>query len=278
MIDLCKRGVELNYSAKYRRGNVIHLPAGGRLIVTGDLHGHRRNFEKIVSFADLENNPETYVVLQEIVHGGREDGFGGCLSFKLLFDAIRYQLEFPDRVYLVLGNHDTAVISDLDILKVGREMTQAMKAAMRRQFADDYEGVYLGLKQYLLSQPLAVKCPNRIWVSHSLPADCDIDKFDAGVFERELRISDIVRPNAAYLLTWGRGHSEKTLDKLAQLLDVDIFILGHQPQDAGWRRVGKNAIILASDHNHGCLLSLDLSQPHTVDGLADCIVPLASIA
>lgn len=277
MIELCKKGTALNYSAKYRRGNIIHLPDVGKLIITGDLHGHRRNFEKIVTFADLQNNPQRHVVFQEILHGGPEDGEGGCLSFKLLFDAIRYQLQFPDQVHLILGNHDTAILCDIDIMKMGREMAKAMKAAMKRQFADEYESVYLAMKQYLLSQPLAVRCANRIWVSHSLPPDSYADSFDVTIFQRHSRVSDMTRPNPAYLLTWGRRHSEQTLAKLALLFDTDVFILGHQPQDRGWVQGGKNLIILASDHNHGCIISFDTAQSYTVNELIDCIVPLASL-
>ena len=278
MIELCKKGMELNYSVKYRRGNIIHLPDAGELIITGDLHGHRRNFEKIVTFADLENNPQRHVIFQEILHGGPEDAEGGCLSFKLLFDAIRYQLEFGDQVHLILGNHDTAIVSDIDIMKMGREMTRAMQAAMKRQFGGEYESVYPALKEYLVSQPLAVRCANRIWTSHSLPPDSDVDSFDTTVFERHSQVSDMVRPNPAYQLTWGRRHSEDALAKLAEFFDVDVFILGHQPQDSGWGRAGQNLIILASDHNHGCLISFDLAQSYTTDELTDCIVPLASIA
>ena len=278
MIELCKKGMELNYSAKYRRGNIIHLPDAGELIITGDLHGHRRNFEKIVTFADLKNNPQRHVVFQEILHGGPEDGQGGCLSFKLLFDAIRYQLEFGDQVHLILGNHDTAIISDIDIMKMGREMTRSMQAAMKRQFGREYESVYLALKEYLVSEPLAVRCTNRIWASHSLPPDSDVDRFDTTVFERHSQVSDMVRPNPAYQLTWGRRHSEEALAKMADFFDVDVFILGHQSQDSGWGRTGLNLIILASDHNHGCLISFDLAQSYTADELTDCIVPLASIA
>jgi predicted phosphodiesterase len=278
MIELCRRGRELNYSAKYRSGNLIHLPDAGKVIISGDLHGHRRNFEKIVTFADLDNNPQTYVIFQEILHGGPKDDFGGCLSFKLLFDAIDYQLQFPDQVYIILGNHDTAILCNLDIMKAGREMTRAMQATMKRNFEDEYESVYLALKQYLLSQPLAVRCANRIWASHSLPPNSYADSFDMTVFQRQSRISDMTRPNPAYLLTWGRRHSEETLAKLAKLFDVDIFILGHQPQDRGWSRSGENTIILASDHNHGCLISFDLARSYTVDELLGRIVPLASIA
>jgi hypothetical protein len=162
-------------------------------------------------------------------------------------------------------------------MKMGREMAKAMKAAMKRQFADEYESVYLAMKQYLLSEPLAVRCPNRIWVSHSLPPDSYADSFDVTIFQRHSRVSDITRPNPAYLLTWGRRHSEQTLAKLAQLFDADVFILGHQPQDRGWVQGGKNMIILASDHNHGCIISFDTAQSYTVNELIDCIVPLASL-
>ena len=49
-------------------------------------------------------------------------------------------------------------------------------------------------------------------------------------------MEDLVRPGSAYLLTWGRRHSRTLLEQMAELLDVDIFILGHQPQPQGWKK------------------------------------------
>jgi hypothetical protein len=49
IIDLLNKGIKANNADKFRRGNLINLPAEGSLIVTGDLHGHLRNFEKIVA-------------------------------------------------------------------------------------------------------------------------------------------------------------------------------------------------------------------------------------
>ncbi|MCK5172214.1 MAG: metallophosphoesterase [Planctomycetes bacterium] len=277
-LDICKKAAELNYSAKQRDGNVVRLPETAKVIVTGDLHGHRRNFERIVTFADLENNPETHIVFQEILHGGIEDDAGGCLSFMLFFDIIRYQIRFPDQVHLILGNHDTAVITDCDVLKAGREMNHSMKAAMKRKYGDDFAAVEGALKEYLLSEPLAVRCADRIWISHSLPGDRYIDDFDTGILDKKLQPADMLRPGPAYLLTWGRRHSEKALARMRELLDVDMFILGHQPQDTGWAVAGKDLLILACDHNHGCLVPLDLAKSYTIEQVIDCIVPLASIA
>ncbi len=276
-IDLFTGGAKLNRSQPMRRGNIVHLPGTGSAVVAGDLHGHRRNFGKIVRMADLANNPDRYVVLQEILHGGPEDDQGGCMSFELLEETLRYRQTFPQQVHMIMGNHDTAIINDFDVLKGGREMNQPLKAAMRRYFRGDYPAVMDQLRKYLLSQPLAVKCANRIWISHSLPAERFVDGFDTDIFERPIEPKDCIRAGGVYMLTWGRRHSQRALDKLAELLDVDTFIVGHQPQETGWEQAGKNLLIVASEHNQGCAVRFDLDRLYTAADLAGCVVPLASI-
>jgi predicted phosphodiesterase len=276
-IDLLNRGIQANQTDKFRRGNLIHLPAKGTLIVSGDLHGHRRNLERLVTYADLAHHPDRHIVLQEIIHGGPEDEAGGCLSYQLLFTAVQWKLEYSDQVHFVMGNHDTAFILSSEVMKNGKEMNRAMTSALERQFGPASADIQLAIRQVLLSQPLAVRCANRIWVSHSLPSDRFVGQFDTGIFERELRIGDCGKPGSAYLLTWGRRHSQGTLDRMAKLLDVDTFVLGHQPQPEGWHRAGNNLIILASDHNHGHILPIDLAKACTIDELTQALVPLASI-
>ena len=278
IIDLLNKAADANNEDNFRHGNVIHLPAEGSLIVAGDIHGHRRNFERIIAFANLDANPDRHVILQEIIHGGPEDKEGGCLSYKLLFDVARYKLNFPHRVHIIIGNHDTAFISNIQVMKNGKEMNRPMCLAMQREFQQACPEVIQAIRQFLFSQPLAVRCNNRIWISHSLPAERFVDKFDPQILSRPLQPDDLDRPGSAYLLTWGRRHSQPLLDKLAELFDVDLFILGHQPQQQGWTQAGKNLIIIASDHNHGCLLSLDLTKSYTVDELINSIVPLTSIS
>ncbi|MBA7653076.1 hypothetical protein ES703_60918 [subsurface metagenome] len=277
IIDLLSNGIKASNADKFRRGNLIHLPAEGSLTIAGDIHGHRRNFERVAAFADLANNPDRHIVLQEIIHGGPEDSQGGCLSYKLLFDVVRYKLSFPDHVHIIMGNHDTAFINNSEVMKNGKEMNRAMRLALEREFRGAGSDVELAIRQFLFSQPLAVRCDNRIWVSHSLPSDRYIDKFDPNILDRQLKINDVVRPGSAYLLTWGRKHSQTLLDKMAKLFDVDIFILGHQWQEEGWCQAGKNLIIIASDHDHGCLLSISLAESYTVEQLIDSIAPLPSI-
>ncbi len=277
-IDLLNKGITANQTDRCRRGNLVRLPEEGSLVVAGDIHGHRRNFERIATRADLEHHPDRHLVLQEIIHGGPEDHAGGCLSYQLLFEAIRLKLAFPDQVHLVMGNHDTACICSSEVMKNGKEMNQAMSAALERQFRHATNDVALALRQFLFSQPLAVRCDNRVWVSHSLPGDRYVETFDPGVFDRELKINDCERPGNAYTLTWGRRHSQTTLDDMAERLDVDLFVVGHQAQASGWCQAGTNILILASDHNHGCLVEIDLAQSWTASQLAENVIPLASIS
>jgi hypothetical protein len=276
-IDLLNRGIAANHTDKFRRGNLIHLPAEGSLIISGDIHGHRRNLERLITYADPAGHPDRHIILQEIIHGGPEDDAGGCLSYQLLFTAAQWKLDFPDQVHFVMGNHDTACIISSDVMKGGKEMNRAMSAALDREFRGASPEVLLAIRQFLFSQPLAVRCANRLWVSHSLPSDHFADQFDPGILDRELRIADCEKPGSAYLLTWGRRHSQGALDRLAQQLDVDVFVLGHQAQPEGWRQAGDNLLILACDHNHGHILPIDLSKSYTVAELTKSLVPLASI-
>jgi len=278
IIELLEKAARANAHDNFRHANMIVLPDEGTVVVAGDLHGHRRNFERIVTYAALHSRPNRHLVLQEIIHGGPEDAKGGCLSYKLLFEAARLKLSYPDQVHFILANHDTASISDTPVMKDGREMNRAIREALQREFEQAGSNIKEAISQLLFSQPLAVRTQTRIWVSHSLPDDRNVNCFDAGIFDRPLQSEDITKPGSAYLLTWGRNHRQETLDKMAGLLDVDLFVLGHQPQPFGWSQAGENLIIIASDHNHGCLVEFDLAKKYRIAELADCIVPLASIA
>jgi hypothetical protein len=277
IIQILNKGSESNRQDPCRKGNIINLPEKGSVVLTGDLHGHRRNFERIVAFSDLSNNPDRHLVLQEIIHGGQEDDKGGCVSYKLLIEAIKLKLEYPDRVHIIMGNHDTAVISEGSVMKDGREMNNAMRMALVREFNDASKAIIEALQKYLMSQALAVKCQNGIWISHSLIDDRNIDNFDTCIFEREITLADCSRNGQVYNFTWGRNQSQQLLDKLSEILNIRIFVLGHQTQKDGWLKAGKNAAIIISEHNHGCILPLELSKSYTLEEIVEKIVPLASI-
>jgi len=277
-IDLLRAGVQANHADSCRQGNLIRLTGPGTLVIAGDIHGHRRNLERVTAFADLVHHPQRHLVLQEIIHGGPQDTRGGCLSYQVLFDAVHLKTQFPDQVHMVLGNHDTAFITSSEVMKDGREMNRAMALALTREYGEAQPQVDAAIREFLLSQPLAVRTENRLWVSHSLPSDRMADRFDPQILDRPLQPSDCQRPGSAYILTWSRRMSQSLLDRMGRLFDVDLLIVGHQPQPEGWHIAGTNLLILASDHSHGCLIEVDLAQAYTLEGLVRSLIPLSSIA
>ncbi len=276
-LDLLTEAAQSNLACPLRRGNIVYLPNKGSLIVTGDLHGHQRNLERIVAFSDLSHHSDRHVVFQEIIHGGAQTSGGGCLSYHTLFDVIRFKMQFPHQVHLILGNHDTASITGAEVMKDSREMNRAFRQALDEEFGGRAEEVECAINRFLISQPLAITTDNCIWLSHSLPSDRLVDQFDADVFHRELTKADCIKPGAAYILTWGRNMSQSLLDRMAQQLKAEVFILGHQAQAQGWARAGDNLVIIASDHNHGCLACLDLASYCSADHVIKAIKPLSSI-
>lgn len=277
-VELLDATARANLEDPYRHGNLIRLPSQGRLIITGDLHGHARNLQRIITYADLSKRADTHLILHEIIHGGQQDVDGGCLSYRVLLEAAVLKVRFPDRVHVLMGNHDTAFITASEVLREGRQMNRAMLQAVRAEFGPEWEQVAVAIRQLLLSQPLATRTSNRIWISHSLPSDRTFGQFDLTVLSRPLQQQDLHRGGAAYALTWGRHIGPQTRQQLAQALGVDLFVVGHQAQPEGWHKVEPDMLIIASDHNHGCILELDLAAYYDLDHLALAIVPLSSIS
>jgi len=134
------------------------------------------------------------------------------------------------------------------------------------------------IEDLIRSYPLAGRTPNRVFVSHSLPGPREIPKFDVSVFSRLPQKEDLADGGAAHSLVWGRYQTENAINSLREMLDADFFICGHQPQEMGYDVLHNRMIILASEHNHGVFLTLDLAKPVTLDYLLKNIRPFAAIA
>ena len=79
---------------------------------------------------------------------------------------------------------------------------------------------------------------------------------------------------AAYLLTWGRRFSDEQTAALAEAWGVSHLIIGHVRIDGGIERMGENVIALASDHDGGAALPVDLAAIPDTSALMDAAVPL----
>ena len=103
-----------------------------------------------------------------------------------------------------------------------------------------------------------------------------MDAFDFGVFSRSLTGADFLRKNGAvYQLVWGRNITPAAARKFAEKVGARILITGHQPQESGFYVNGEHHLIIASDHNHGVVVRVDLAETYTMESLTSRIESIA---
>jgi hypothetical protein len=277
-IDLLLAAAEYNRNHPLRSGNKLHLPTSGEMIVTGDLHNHRRNFERIQNFADLGRFPDRHVILQELIHGGPLGADGEDTSLQMLADACQWALEFPGQVHFLLANHDLAQIMGVAIMKDGYDLTERFNRAYGLWYGSRGVNVAAAFRDFVISMPLAAITATGLLLVHSLPSDSDMATFDASILQRELTEEDYQRTGSVYKLIWGRNQSQAVMDKLSKLWWADLYICGHQSQDAGYGVMGRNMFLVDSSHSHGTLLPIILEKQYTIGDLSARVLPLAGIA
>ncbi len=277
IIQLLNQAAKVNLSNPLRQGNIIRLPGSGLAIMTGDLHGNEKNFDRIVKFANLASDPNRHLILHELIHDPHATDPHECHSYKLLLKAAELVIQFPGQVHYMMGNHAMAQITSEEVLKAGKPMVKSLNKGMANTFGLDYLKVYKAFENFVLSLALVVRTANNIWMSHSLPDAGHFSKFDYSIFEKELSI-DLLKSNQSIrALLWDRKHSTALLQELSHALQIDSFIVGHQPQPDGAMHTFEKLILLASDHNLGTILPFDLSKKYTTQELFNNIVKIARL-
>jgi Calcineurin-like phosphoesterase len=271
-LETLQDATEENQLSSLRRHQTIHLPAQGEVWMTGDIHDHRNNFNKLIRAADLGHHPDRHLILHELIHGEYYDANGAEDSWQTLMQAAMLKCDFPNQVHFLLANHDLAQIHGEGISKMGLSVCEAFTKAVIRDFGADQAAVNVAITEFLLSFPLAARTESGLFFCHSLPTDQQVENFDFTVFGRELTGEDYRRRTGpVYQLIWGRNMKPETAASFAAKVGARIVITGHQPQESGFAVNGEQHLILASDHGQGVYLPLDLSANYDMDGLVERI-------
>ena len=277
IIAAFEQGALANRQNKHRKGNLIHLTAPGDVIMTGDLHGQERNFEKLLRYADLDNHPQRHLVLHELLHSAENTSVDQCHSYRLLAWAAQLKADFPDQVHIILGNHAIAQRCRDEVLKNGQPMVRALNTAISCTFAEKSALVIQALDDFIMSIPLAIRTENRIWLSHSLPSQRHIKDFNNAIFDKHITLEDMQSNPSLHALTWDRAYNPASLQQLKGLWDVDIFVIGHQPEPNGYSCHHQCLVILASEHSKGCYLPFKLHCSYSPDEFFALVKPIAAL-
>ena len=275
--EIFRQAGALNREDPRRRGNVVTLGAKCEVQVAGDIHGNRAGLAKIIGAARMDSRPNRRLILQEIIHGPIDPRSGRDRSVELLLRAARLKIARPQQVLFLLGNHDVAQITGSEITKDGHGVCKEFVAGVSYAYREDAEEVMNGICEFLVSPPLAILCPNGVFMSHSLPAGNRTPPAGTEILYRPCDDADFRRGGAVYEWTWGRGHTAEQLDGLAAELGVEFFILGHRHVPLGWERIAERGVSISSDQQHGVIIDFHGDRELVADRLEEYVKPIAAL-
>lgn len=276
VINLFHNATEANLQSKYRIGATAYLPGNGQLLMSGDVHDHGTNLRRLLKLAYLDRSEQQHLILHELIHG-RHRVNGRDLSIRTLARIAALKLTYPDQVHLLQANHELAQLSGDEISKSGVSVVESFNLGVDFIYGVEADAVRTAMGRFIRSLLLAVKCPNKIMCTHSLPTPRRLATFDATVLDRVPTDNDLCAGGSAHLLVWGRNHTQDLADVLGQIWQVDLFVMGHQQAEMGYKTEGHSMLVIASDHDHGLALPIDLSTRYELNDLVKQLVPLASV-
>jgi hypothetical protein len=265
VIATYKEAAEANLKTPGREGNVVVLGAesADEVMITGDLHGHRRNFNAIRKVANLDRKPRRHLILQEVCHGGPTyPTNGGCMSHSLLEDVAKLKVQYPDRVHFLLGNHELAELTDYPIQKNKQMLNLLFRLGLQEMYGPATEKVREAYFPFIRTCPLAVRL-GKVFISHSLPESVDSRRFDQAVFHRELQSEDFLERTPVFDLVWGRDYRQENAKAFAQLVRADVLINGHEPCSEGKQTPNDFQIILDCCGDKACYVLLPTEEELT---------------
>jgi hypothetical protein len=262
---------EANLRTPGRKGNVIELEpsVGEEVMVTGDLHGHRRNFNLIRRFADLAKFPRRHLVLQEVCHGGPVyPENGGCMSHVVLEDVAKLKVQFPNQVHFLLGNHELAEMTEYPIQKNKQMLNLMFRMGLQQMYGPAAEKIREAFSVFFRSCPLAVRLPGGVFITHSIPENVDRRQYDISVFHRKLQPAEFFERDAVFELLWGRDYRADNADTFARMVGANVLINGHEPCQEGYATPNPTQVILDCCSDRACYVLLpvgpELSQQEIV--------------
>jgi len=273
MLTLLRQALTLVRATPGRRGHVVHPADCTEVLVAGDLHGHIPNFQVMLKAADLGRHPTRHLVLQELIHGKFRYPGGGDKSHQLvdLFAALKCQ--FPKQVHYIPGNHEMAQWTGKPVLKADENLNalfrEGVTEAYGGQFGPQIYATYMELFQAL---PVLIRLPNRIVMSHSLPAARVMAQFDPARLERDsYEPVDLAPGGAVHGLLWGRDVSQENAANFLQKIDADLLVSGHVACPDGFDVPNDRQIIVDCAESPASYLLFPADRPLTHAELVGCL-------
>lgn len=256
-----------------RQGRFVELMAADDVLVAGDLHGNLENFKRLLGVAELATHPRRHLVLQELIHGpGRYPNSGGDQSHRLLDLSAALKCQYPERVHVLLGNHELSQWTDRAIMKADEDLNQVFRLGVQTAYGEHAGQIYAAYEGLFAAMPVALRTPNRVFVSHSLPGGSRLDAWElARICQETPEPDDLKLGGCIHAVVWGRDLSAATAQRYLEKVGADLLITGHIPCDEGFQVPNDRQLILDCKDERACccLFPADrsLTQQELLGGL-----------
>ncbi len=277
LLTTLRRALDAIRATPGRRGRLVALDGAVEVLVAGDLHGNVENFRRLLQKADLAGNPGRHFVLQEVVHGPFRYPAGGDRSHQLLDLIAALKCQHPRQVHFLIGNHELAQLTDRRIAKDDVELNDLFIQGVRTAYGARGDEVYAAYLRLIAAAPLALRTPNRVFLSHSLPPGSRLAEFDPAVLERDESTEADCKPGGSvHSLVWGRDTRAETAAAFLQKVDADLLVTGHIPCDKGFDAPNDRQLILDSLAEPAACCLFPADRPLTHAELMQCVSLLRS--
>jgi hypothetical protein len=258
-----------------RRGRLVSLEDVAEVLVAGDLHGNLDNFRVLLQRANLTAHPRRHLVLQEVIHGPFQYPDGSDKSHQLVDLVAALKCQYPRQVHFLLGNHELSQATGRRIAKSEGELTELFRRGIDVAYGSHAEAVYAAYLELFAVVPCAVRTPNRVFLSHSLPSARHLDGFTLAVLEQdEHRPEELRSGGAVYALLWGRDTTPATVAAFLAKVDADLLISGHLPCEQGFEAPNDRQLILDTLGSPACYCLFPADRPLTHAELVACVATI----
>jgi hypothetical protein len=273
MLTHLRQAVALVRATPGRRGHTVRLENCTDVLVTGDLHGHVAHFQALLRVADLAAHPTRHFVMQEVIHGKHRYPKGGDKSHQLidLFAALKCQ--FPKQVHYVPGNHELAQWTDRPVLKADENQNARFREGVTEAYgAAAGPQVYAAYLDLFRALPVALRAPNGVLISHSLPAARSLALFEPARLERDAYADEDLQPGGSvHSLLWGRDTSAESAANFLRKMGCDLLVSGHIACDAGFAVPNDRQVIVDCAETPAGFVLFPADRPLTHRELVACV-------
>jgi hypothetical protein len=264
LIATLHRAVQLFRDTPGRQGRVVLLQGAQEVLAGGDLHGHLGNFRLLLEKADLARHPNRHLVLQEVIHGAYRYPAGGDKSHQLLDLVAALKCQYPRQVHFLLGNHELAQLMQRRITKEEVDLNELFREGVGTAYGPRAREVYAVYLELFAVVPVAVRTPNRVWLSHSLPPGSRMEAFDPAALYREPSAPEDLTPGGSvHVVLWGRDTRAETAAAFLARVDADLLVTGHIACDNGFEAPNDHQLILDCAGSPACYCLFPADRPLT---------------